>query len=427
MKLPSLLQLRGRRLAVPVLAAALALALGLFLHNIKKAPGTVLNGIAPGKETIATPSGTGAVAPLAPKKEEGKSNTLPAMADDRLAMVKEALASLAALEKEWKDVAADTSLAPEQRAERSEQILARLRQMLRDLPADVSSAAIVAYLDSGSDTPTGLDFMLASGGTLGTAPTTRTAMLDLLAQIDPGASVDYARRIFESSPSSDEWALGMRNIGWQNQNGVHSAELRQQLTRMLDNQEWLANPTPGFFEAFDVAVHLGGVEELTAMASVVRLEDNQGNQVENGATHAAMLAIDRIVSTHPGTAIPALANDPGLLSWAPEHRAGLLARADVRDPAQRAALEQYLGTLASRPQELAVFTALFPNRNGTLGHALITTAPPETPYEDLLAGDRAARALLLEWTNSNRFPGLGDNLRAIASRIDSFLQAEPGR
>lgn len=420
MKLRSLLTPRGRRLAAPVLGIALAIMLGILFLNPGKNPrqsepviGQTTTGSAM-DSALTSYSGGGA---------ETKNQSIASMDPARLAQVNKTLASISALEKEWKELAADTSLTPEERAERSRLILERLRGTLRDLPADVASAAIVAYLDSGSDAATGLGFTLANGGILDAAPTVRTAMLDLLAQIDPGVSVDYARRIFESSPSSDEWALAMRNVGWQNQDRSHSPELRRQLQRMLDNPTWLANPTPGFFEAFDVAVHLGGVEEITTMASVVRLEDQNGNRVENGATHAAMLAIDRIVASNPTTTLPALANDPELLSWSPEHRAGLLARADVRDPAQRAALEQYLATLSSRPEELATFTALFPNRNGTLGNALISTPLPEVPHEDLLAGDRAARALLLEWSNSNRFPGIHTNLRQITDRIGGFLES----
>lgn len=324
---------------------------------------------------------------------------------------------------EFRALDAQKVLNPEQREAAAQEILARLRAGLRDLPADQAAAAILAFLDSGVDAATGLTFSLDGGGILADAPSLRTALLDLLGQLDPGAAVSYAQVIFNNSQIADEWALALRNLGWQNSEGAYAEEMRRRLTQMLDHQDWLAHPTNGFFEAFDVAVHLGTSAEFSAMASVLRLVDENGIAVENGSTHAAYLALDRMTVRNPQETLRLLTENPDLLAWAPEHRASLLARADLRDPAQLRLVETYLSTLAGRPEELATFTAMFPNRNGSLGNALVTTTPSEPTFRDLMDGDRAALDILNGWIASGRYSSIDTNLREISSRLGGMIAA----
>ena len=316
-------------------------------------------------------------------------------------------------------LAAQSALSKNERRERSLGLLAALRKEI--LSSQAAAAAILEFLNSGADIPIALDFSLSDGGTLDEAPSFRTALLDLLAQVDPFAAVDYAQSIFQSSKVADEWALAMRNLGWQNHDKSHSTELRARLTQMLDNQAWLSQPSGGFLEAFDIAVHLGGVEELYNMASVLKLEGQNGAAIENGTTHAAFLALDRLVSASPSALLPALAQDADLLAWAPEHRAALMARTDVNQPAQRQALERYLGQLAERPQELQTFTSIYPNRNVMLGRTLVS-APLSTPgFHGLLSQDEASLAAVRDWLKDNRYPAIAANLRAIEGRLTKFV------
>ncbi len=330
-------------------------------------------------------------------------------------------ATLTAFEAEFKALAAETGLTKEERATKARAILSRLREALRGLPADQAAAAIVAFLNTRRDVSTGLGFTLAAGGVLEDAPTLRTSLLDLLGQFDPNLSVEYARTVFADRQNAEEWALALRSLGWQNQDGVHTAELRTRLTEMLDNSAWLAQPGSGFFESFDLAVHLGGTAEFSAMASVMRLTDSDGNPVRNGTTHAAYLALDRLTTMNPDQTLTQIAADTDLLSWAPEHRGSLIARADVTSPAQLTALESCLATIATRPQELETFTTMFPNRNGTLGNALVTTPPAQTPHEVLIAGDKAALATVNRRIQGGTYPVIEENLRTIAARLQGFV------
>jgi hypothetical protein len=320
----------------------------------------------------------------------------------------------------FEELAIQSNLPSEERKKRARHLLEAMREDIRRNPS--SASAILDFLNSGADVATGLGFSLSDGGTLDEAPSLRTALLDLLAQADPFEAVHYARIIFEKSTIADEWALALRNLAWQNQDGAHSAELRSRLTEMLDNQDWLGQPSGGFLEAFDISVHLGGIEEFRNMASVVKLEYGNGVAVEHGTTHAAYLALDRLTSAAPAKFVAALTDDPGLLAWAPEHRASLVARADVSDPGQRLALERYLETLAQRPEELATFASLFPNRNALLGRALVSTPLPELGFREMLSQDEASLGAVRDWLTANRYPAIETNLREVERRLAGFVE-----
>lgn len=401
-----------------VAAAALAILLGWAM------------GIGESKSENPAPTpATGNQVPAGPSSPLSAPSTTVNAVDDKDDMAKPEALSVAAIASrlqffatEFRALMDDKTLDDDTRKARARSLLGRLRDELHRAPADAAAAAIIQFLDSGADSATGLGFSLAGGGVLNDAPSLRTALLDMLGQLDPNGSVSYARKIFDVSHVADEWALAMRNMGWQNQEGSLNAELRARMGQLLDNQSWLANPSQGFLEAFDVAVHLGGLEDLANMASVMHLQSANGQPVENGTTHAAYVALDRIVTRNPAESLTAMANDPQILAWAPEHRGALMARADVTQPAQRSAIEAYLGTLGARPQELDTFTSLFPNRNGLLGNALISTPREEPGFEQLLAQDRAALAAVQQWLQSGRFGALETNLRTIESRLTGFIR-----
>ena len=242
-----------------------------------------------------------------------------------------------------------------------------------------------------------------------------------MARVDPAASIEQARNVFAHSESPDEWALALRNLGWQNTQGEHTTELRDRFNQMINNDAWLAQPTQGMLEAFDTAVHLGGPQELRQIVSLVKPMDATGKPVENGITHAAFLALDRLTVNNPEQTFMALLNDSQMLSWSPAHRAGVLARADISQPTQRRQLERYLCTLKPGSEELKTFTRLFPNHNGSLGNNLITTAPAAPKREHLIRKDQASLMALNSWIDVNRFPLITGELKNTHSRLKQML------
>jgi len=310
-----------------------------------------------------------------------------------------------------------------ERLEEIRRLLAELATALRALPNDAATAAMLAYLDSGEDVGTRLPFQVGEGGLLAESPTMRTFLLDLFADIDATSALDYSVGLFDSSNSANEWALAMRNIAWQDSDGQYREILRGRLGQMLDRQEWLVQPAEGFLEGFDLAVYLADEEALLEMGSVLGLSDSAGNLADNGVTHAAFLAMDRITANDPGQTVALVRSDRDFLSWAPRHRGALMSRADIRDPGQAEAVGEYLRRSDLSPEERHAFLNLFPNPNGVLGDSLVSN--PATPLEFTsgLERDQAALRLVQGWLADSRYQFAWGDLAVSEARLRGFVAA----
>jgi hypothetical protein len=309
--------------------------------------------------------------------------------------------------------------------EESSVLLARLAKALKAAPAEAATAAILSYLRSGRDADTGLNFQPGPGGALAQAPTMRTALLDLLAQIDPAAAMQLARSIMDTTKSADEYALALRNLAWNNTDGRLSPELSNRLAQMLGRDEWLRNPSAGFLEGFDVAVHLGGQSQFQEMARLLERASAQASpnvpSANGSIERAAFIALDRMAVTDPGTTTDTFTKNPDLFSQSGDHRASLLSRADILDPNQRAAVENYLLRNDLGEKELAAFAGLFPNVNRFAGNRLVTGGDQQPSLDALKARDTAMREIVLQWKNDPRFARRATTISTILDRLDELL------
>lgn len=257
--------------------------------------------------------------------------------------------------------------------EHSRDILARLRARIRNSSDYGGSAvAIAEFLKTGEDSSTGLGFIVGTEGVMEDVPTLRTALLDLLPPLDPNLASKVSREIMDQGLDPDEYALGLRNVVWNDHQGRHAEELHQRFGAMLDRNDWLADPSGGFLEAFDVAVYLGTPEALDQVMSVVHLEDSDGQAATGGQWRAAFMALDRIILKNPSILATRFSDDPKLLDFAPNHRASVMSRLDITDPAQQQAFEDYLSLSEYGDGELDYFGELFPNGNYFFGHRLVS-------------------------------------------------------
>jgi hypothetical protein len=300
--------------------------------------------------------------------------------------------------------------------ELTRKILGELREKLRSLPPGEAAAAISEFLNTGEDESTGLPFVVGKNGSLTDAPTLRIALLDLLGESGPFVAVDYARRIFGEARSADEWALAMRNLA--RADGVqHQEEIGRRLTEMLDNTEWLSNPSGGFLEAFDLAVYLGGTEQIANMASVL------GHETETeglGVNRAAFTAIDRLFVGDREAAFRYIEQDPDLLSWVPLDRAALVARANVIASGELRAVETYLTREGLSNEEANEFFSLFPNRNYSSGNRLASSPESGMAIGEVEQSDAATRVVVERWIGDPRFSTHLENLTQLRHRLDEF-------
>jgi len=292
--------------------------------------------------------------------------------------------------------------------------LAGLREALRALPPTEASQRIREFLTTTNDTPTGLEFKLGSDGRLSGAPTLRTFLLEQLDQLDPAGAAAFARTLLQNPTSPDEWALALRSLARAETDPDARRMAAEKLQTMLTREAWQRQPSIGFLEAFDVAVHLRDPGLVPTLTQLVQLKDNQA------VAHAAYLALDRLTITAPASTLAALQAAPESMRGREVTRANYFARADVRDETQRALLESYLLQPHLGAEELAKFAGLYPNANYMVSHNLLTKS--ETPDHAWLVGrDREALQRVEAWLQDERFARLQPQLREIERRLRQFV------
>ncbi len=298
--------------------------------------------------------------------------------------------------------------------EESRRALAQLHGLLSGMSPGAASAAICDLLQSGVDTPSQLDFRVGPDGFLQQPSSLRVFLLDQLARVDRAAAAAYAEEILNSFSSPDEWAVSLRNYALGNLNSEARVYLQQKVRAMIRHEPWQNNPSVGFPEAFDVAVHAGGVELIPDLTELLRQKENRA------VAHAAYLALDRLTIQEQAAVLSELQSHPESMQGREETRANYFARANVEDPQQRMVLESYLLDPRRSEAELQTFGGLFPNANYAISHNLLTRNA--TPGGETLARqDREALKVVEAWMNDPRFERLRPRLQEIASRLEGFV------
>src|SRR4030095_2099226 len=244
-------------------------------------------------------------------------------------------------------------------AEESRDILAKLGNALAGMSADEVANASRHFLDENRDTGTRLGFAVGDEGNLNSAPTFRTWLLDQLGRLNPEAAADYATTILGSHGSADEWAVALRNYARLRTESADEAYLQEKARELINDPRWQREQSVGWLEAFDVIVEMRATTLTSDLTGLVR-------KTEPGAkatAHAAFLTLDRLVIADPLPVLTQLQGQPDLMAGRGGTRAQHFARADVRDPAQRAVLESYLLDSARSPEEMQTFCGVYPNAN----------------------------------------------------------------
>jgi hypothetical protein len=301
------------------------------------------------------------------------------------------------------------------RPEDGRQMLATLRRYLSSMPPEDAAAAIRNWLDTGQDAPTQLEFKVGRDGNLKETPSLRVFLLDYLTQIDPAAASSCAEKILGTMVSPDEWAISLRAYALANPSPDARIFLHQKVSEMIGNEAWRNNPSVGFLEAFDVIVYTRDRDLTPDLAQFVQQKENRA------LAHAAYLALDRLIQAEPAEVLGQLQSRPELMDGREGTRADLFARADVRDPKQKAVLENYLLDPGRSPTELQKFAVTYPNANYMVSYNLLTRTATPTGAE-LSARDREALRVVHEWLGDPRFARLGPELQAMKSRLEQFVK-----
>ena len=369
------------RLLVVVGGLVFALAISFFLFGS-------------GKRTVATfPFPASSPVPAAP----APVRTLPS--DGDAAGVKKVTPTPSAnpIQKLLAKLAAGTA---------TEADLDALKRTLLATDPAVATAAIQAFLATGRDARTGLEFTLRPGGDIN-APTLRVLLMDVLGRIarrDGGtAAAQLARATLEKKDSADEWAIALRNVAWAEPKAT--AYLAAKAREMLAHAPWRAAPTSGLLEAFDVIV-------FTKDASLTA--DLAEAQNDPQLRHAADVALDRLAAASPLEVMNYLNANPALLTERPLMRADYFAKADLAAPGQKTALEFYLGRPDIGEAEKTKLLKALATPATFVSENLLTEPPP---VPDDAARERAILAAVEEWLARKRFPPLQAQLLQLQRRL----------
>jgi hypothetical protein len=299
------------------------------------------------------------------------------------------------------------------------QLLSDLRNAVFSSDPAMSVQAILEFLASGADAVTTLGFDVGPGGKLSEAPTMRVALLDWLGQLNISAADSYSRQWIDQPRNSSEWAIHMRNAAWADPDQARVQDLVDRLAWSFNNTPWPATTPPGYLEVFDLLPHAQSpalFERVAALSS----DPNEGP-----LSWAAFLALDRTVLRDPDRFLNALASTPSLIAQSPGVRASLMARADVRSPRQREALETYLRRQDMSPAEADIFVGLYPNYNLVVGYRLFTPADAEgMSLAEYAERDRAAAEALGAWeSDASLAPAIRRTLPQLRSRLDEHLES----
>jgi len=288
--------------------------------------------------------------------------------------------------------------------------LARFRRELLDSEPRATIAAIRAFLATGEDAQTGQRFSIApGGGELDGAPAFRVWLLDILGVLDrtagTGEAASVARGILEVKTSAAEWALALRNVAWgEPQAGPF---LVAKFREMITFEPWLAAPSAGLLEAFDVAVLARDPSLLPLLGGLV-----QGDRRE--LQRAAAMALDRMAEADPVPVMTYLNSHPDAFAQRPLLRADYFAKADLSQPPQRAALEMYLARPdVELPEKTKLVKALAAPASFVADTLFATWAPPADDTARFTALERTVG----EWISGRRFPELAPALAELQQRL----------
>ena len=262
-------------------------------------------------------------------------------------------------------------------------MLSELRVAIRQAPEEVAAAAVVEFLKTGDDAPTGLPFEVGPEGMMDAVPSVRSALLDLMPSLDPVAALAVAREIMNQRTSADEYALALRNMAWNDLDGDLKSELSARFMDLLKSR-WLDQPSAGFLEAFDIAVEVGGgamFDRLVALAGEATAKSN------SAASRAAFMSLDRMIVRDRALLVTAFSGDDRWMDFAPLQRASLMSRLDLMEPAQRDVFSRYLAADSLAADELEYFAKVFPNENFLYGHRLVTADEATPTIDEVKAAD----------------------------------------
>jgi hypothetical protein len=293
-------------------------------------------------------------------------------------------------------------------------MLCELRVELRRVRSEEAGQWLSDEWESGRDRRTRGELVPGAGGVVVDWPSYRSFLLDEMLAVDAGLARRVARKVLGSEAAgADEWVVALRNLALLSDGDGDGDLLRRGCRELLVREDWQKDAGRGYLEGYDVLVHTG---QVGMAGNLLRLTDGSAGKA---VRHAAFLALDRLTERYPALMIPELSRLAGGHADSGRMIAAMLARADVRDPVQVAALEEYLGAAGRTEAERDGFLDAFPSASKSLAEGLLTRPEPFRP-DETRQRDLGARELLVQWMQKPSLQRLHERMATALQRLDAW-------
>jgi hypothetical protein len=313
----------------------------------------------------------------------------------------------------WSRLIEEAMLAAAQGPVDAAGFVERLVRVLDELrPAD-RLAVTANFFESGLDADLGLPFVVGADRRLVSWPTLRVALYEHMCRRD----VEAARLLASSwvvepaATSTAELALALRELSAGQEAHAWSPEVRAAATHLLRAPDRGEAANSGWAESLDLIPAGRAIEFLPELCGLA------GRDRPRDVQQAAQAALESFMHTTPARVLETLNASPALLGDSSGQRAAVFARADVRVPEQRLALEAYFLRADVLAGERAQFVAQFP-RLGPPGLPRLFTAIETQSAEDAAAQIEATRTQLDAWLADPVFAAWHDGLTVVRSRLN---------
>jgi hypothetical protein len=192
------------------------------------------------------------------------------------------------------------------------------------------------------------------------------------------------------------------------------------LHEFVGDREWIEHAPRSWLEGFDILVAMRSAEFLPDLSAIT-----DGSGPSRAAQFAAFLTADRLTMATPVETLAALNRDSSLFATQPNVRAGLFARADVRDQEQLKILEDYFERHDVSSAERASFADLFPLYDLAVSQNLLTR-PASRAMSDMIAHDRMTIAQVDRWLAQPQFEDWHATLKEVRARLETQLSQVEG-
>jgi hypothetical protein len=108
------------------------------------------------------------------------------------------------------------------------------------------------------------------------------------------------------------------------------------------------------------------------------------------------------------------------MSWSPDVRAALMARATEGRGVQREVIESYMQDSKVTQKEFQQFSELFPHHSYNVGSRLVTPQEEAPPLHEMAQSDLNALQLVRQWLSDPRFASRHEDLGVIERRLVEY-------